>query len=40
MSFVGIIQVQKRVLDFYPVALVVGWSYAMCTAWSCAYCAA
>ena len=38
MSFVGIIQVQKRVLDFYPVALVVGWSYAMCTAWSCAYC--
>ena len=40
MSFVGILQVQKRVLDFYPVALVVGWSYAMCTAWSCAYCAA
>lgn len=39
MSFVGIIQVQKRLLEHYPVALVVGWSYAICTAWSSAYCA-
>ena len=39
MSFVGIIQVQKRLLEHYPVALVVGWSYAMCTAWSSVYCA-
>ena len=29
---------QKRLLDFYPVTLVVGWSYALCTAWSAAYC--
>ena len=34
------VQVQKRVLEFYPVSLVVGWSYAICTAWSCAYCVA
>ena len=33
-------QVQKRVLEFYPVSLVVGWSYAICTVWSCAYCVA
>ena len=27
-------------LEFYPVSLVVGWSYALCTLWSCAYCVA
>ena len=37
-SFVALVVVQKRVLEFYPVAVVVGWSYCLCTAWSCVYC--
>ena len=38
-SFVGIVVVQKPVLEHYPVAMVVGWSYVLCTCWSCVYCA-
>ena len=32
-SFVTLVVVQKKVLRHYPVALVVGWSYALCTMW-------
>ncbi|KAL1515153.1 hypothetical protein AB1Y20_004214 [Prymnesium parvum] len=36
-SFVGIMLLQKRVLEHYPVSLVVAWSYTLCTLWSLLY---
>ena len=37
VSFVGLMLVQKRLLQRYSVSLVVAWSYTLCTLWSLLY---
>lgn len=40
MSFVGIVFVQRDVLQEHPVALVISWSYALATLWTLCFCVA
>ena len=37
VSFVGLMLVQKHLLQRYSVSLVVAWSYTLCTLWSLLY---
>ena len=35
ISFVGLVLVQKPLVARYPVSWVIGWSYVLCTGWTC-----